>query len=235
MPKRDRVAYMREYRRARKRNGSESAETAARQEPGTLTAKQEAFCREYLEDRNAAAAYRRAGYSSSRANVGGAEMLRKATVRARIAELEVEAAERNEVSVDWVIQGLKGIAIRSERDADRRMAYRDIGEHIGMWPKRPAAEAEATAEEPRACMMGPEPCETEEEWHAYIAESLPKYERMRADPEYAERVKAEKEQEEREILEAARPYAKAGTSTVVEPTDGGRKWRVFWAGPQGSG
>ena len=67
-----------------------------------------------------------------------------------------------------------------------------------------------------------------EEWNACVAEYLPKVERMRADPEYAKRVEAEEEQERREVLEAAWPYAKAGTTTVVEPTDGGKKWRVCW-------
>ena len=222
MPKRDHVADVHEYR-ARKRNASEGAEPPAKQEPGTLTAKQEAFCREYLADRNAAAAYRRAGYSPARANVGGAEMLRNATVRARIAELEAEAAERNEVSVDWVILGLKRIAIRGERDADRRTAYRDIGEHIGMWPKRPAPAPEAAAHTPTAYMMVPEPAKDAEEFAEMVKESL------------AEGAKADPEQETREILEAALPYAKAGTSTVAEPTDGSKgRWRVIWAGPSGS-
>lgn len=204
---------------------------------GKLTARQEAFCREYLVDHNAAAAYRRVGLSSARANVGGSELLRNATVRARIGELEAEAAERNDVSVDWVLQGLKRIAVRGQHDSDRRRALRDIGEHIGMWPKRPPVEEPEATAAPEPLLVMPEPCRSAEEWNAVVPAMLAEARRMREDPEYAASVEAAEKEERAAVMEAARPYASPGATTVVEPADGagGRTWRVTWSGDQGGG
>jgi phage terminase small subunit len=71
-----------------------------------LTAKQAAFCREYMIDRNATQAAIRAGYSEKTAYSVGHENLSKPEIAAEIRKLEKEAAERNRVSIDEVVQFL---------------------------------------------------------------------------------------------------------------------------------
>jgi phage terminase small subunit len=55
-----------------------------------LTAKQKAFCQEYLIDLNSTQAATRAGYSSKTAGVQGYQLLQKTSVADRIAELQAE-------------------------------------------------------------------------------------------------------------------------------------------------
>ena len=74
--------------------------------PG-LTPKREAFCREYLVDQNATQAAARAGYSEATADRRGSRLLNKVEVQARVAELQAEAAQRNEVTVDSIVAELE--------------------------------------------------------------------------------------------------------------------------------
>ena len=155
MPKRDRVAG---------------------QEPGTLTAKQEAFCREYMVDRNAAAAARRAGYSRAQAKVAGAEMLRKATVLARVRKLQQERFDAlGDVALSaWLAlaQGLAdpgkvlfcAKAILEIDLKERALALRE--RELAM--KRGDGEAVAA----RLVYVEPPPCETAEEWAAAVEKEL---------------------------------------------------------------
>ena len=71
-----------------------------------LTAKQEAFCEEYLIDLNATQAAIRAGYSAGTANVIGCENLTKPYIADKIAELKAERTARVLVDADYVINGL---------------------------------------------------------------------------------------------------------------------------------
>ncbi len=67
----------------------------------------ESFCREYVIDvTNQAAAAIRAGYSAKTAASQASRLLKNVNVAARVAELQAEAAERNEVTVDNVIAEL---------------------------------------------------------------------------------------------------------------------------------
>ena len=68
---------------------------------------QESFCREYVIDvTNQAAAAVRAGYSAKTAASQASRLLKNVNVAARVAELQAEAAERNEVTVDNVLTEL---------------------------------------------------------------------------------------------------------------------------------
>ena len=71
-----------------------------------LTAKQEAFCIEYLIDLNATQAAIRAGYSEDTARQMGSENLSKPYMAEKIAELQEERAARTLVDVDYVVNGL---------------------------------------------------------------------------------------------------------------------------------
>jgi len=77
-----------------------------------LTAKQEAFCEEYMVDLNGAQAAIRAGYSENSAKEIGSENLTKPNVQQRIAELKAERSERTEISADYVLSSLKEVADR---------------------------------------------------------------------------------------------------------------------------
>ena len=71
-----------------------------------LTAKQEAFCEEYMIDLNATQAAIRAGYSEQTARQIGTENLAKPAISDKIAELKAERAARVLVDADYVIKGL---------------------------------------------------------------------------------------------------------------------------------
>ena len=71
-----------------------------------LTAKQEAFCIEYMVDLNATQAAIRAGYSETSARQIAADNMSKHDIADRIAELQTERSNRTLVTADYVINGL---------------------------------------------------------------------------------------------------------------------------------
>lgn len=81
-----------------------------------LTAKQNAFCHEYMIDRNAAASARRAGYSEKTARQIGAENLSKPDIRARIAELEAEHLAAVDMKAEDVVRRYATIAMADPRN-----------------------------------------------------------------------------------------------------------------------
>ena len=72
-----------------------------------LTPKREAFCQQYVVDHNATQAAIRAGYSDAAAQQQGSRLLLDVVVQARIAALQAEVAERNEVTVDSIVAELE--------------------------------------------------------------------------------------------------------------------------------
>ena len=103
-----------------------------------LTPKQARFVSEYLCDLNATQAAIRAGYSLKTAAVIGFENLRKPQIAEAVQLAQSKAAERNELSVDWVLQGLKSnIAEAALQDPYQGAVINKglelIGKHIGMF------------------------------------------------------------------------------------------------------
>lgn len=72
-----------------------------------LTAKQEAFCNEYLIDLNATQAAIRAGYSERTAKDIACENLAKPYLAEYIAKLKAERSERTLINADWVLMASK--------------------------------------------------------------------------------------------------------------------------------
>lgn len=68
-----------------------------------LTAKQEAFCREYLIDLNATQAATRAGYSAKTADRIGAQLLGKTWVAERVQALKQERAQATQITAAYVL------------------------------------------------------------------------------------------------------------------------------------
>lgn len=75
-----------------------------------LNAKQRAFCREYLVDRNATQAAIRAGYSERTARTIAAKLLAKDNIRAEIARLEAAQNKRLDITADKVKAEIAKIA-----------------------------------------------------------------------------------------------------------------------------
>jgi len=83
-----------------------------------LTDLQRRFCREYLIDRNAGQAYKRAGYKPKNdavARVSAHRLLTKANVAAEVARLEAELAERTKLTAADVIEEIRRVAFVDRR------------------------------------------------------------------------------------------------------------------------
>ena len=120
-----------------------------------LTPKQAAFVREYVVDLNATQAAIRAGYSPKTANEQASRLLANVSVATAVAEQRQIAAQRNDLTIDWVLDGLKQNLRRAMQaepvfDAEGRAtgeyvyqgavankALELLGRHIGMWAVKP--------------------------------------------------------------------------------------------------
>ncbi len=83
--------------------------------PRKLTAKQELWCLEYLEDLNATAAAKRAGYSEKTARQMGSENLSKPALTAYIQQNMNKRADRTGITQDRVLQEMALIAFGDVR------------------------------------------------------------------------------------------------------------------------
>jgi len=81
-----------------------------------LTARQQAFVREYLIDLNASQAAIRAGYSAKTAGATGFENLQKPEIAAAIAKAQQNRAERTEITQDRVLAEIAKVAFGDARD-----------------------------------------------------------------------------------------------------------------------
>jgi phage terminase small subunit len=106
-----------------------------------LTPQQERFCREYLADLNATAAYRRA-YPKAKphsAHGNANRLMANEGVRDRIVVLQAERAIRSELTADWVVERLRMEATRfgeGSTHAARVQALHLLGRHLGMFVDR---------------------------------------------------------------------------------------------------
>ena len=108
-----------------------------------LTAKQEAFCTEYMIDLNATQAAIRAGYSEDSAKQIASQNLSKHDVAERIVELKAERATRTLVTADYVLEGLLEVHRRCMTDDPDKMEHSGankslelLGKHLGMFIER---------------------------------------------------------------------------------------------------
>ena len=112
-----------------------------------LTAKQEEFCQQYLVDFNATAAAIRAGYSDKTANQQGPKLLVNVGIQHRLDELSQAAAERNDLTVDGVLESLKqlrdkAISLNQMGPAVRAEELR--GKYLAMFVDRKSVENVST-------------------------------------------------------------------------------------------
>jgi len=78
--------------------------------------KQEQFCQQYVIDLNGTKAAIRAGYSKRTANEQASRLLANVNIKERIAQLQAEIAERNQLKADDIIQELRALAFWNIKD-----------------------------------------------------------------------------------------------------------------------
>lgn len=91
----------------------------------SLTAKQEAFCKEYLVDLNGTQAAIRAGYSEKTARQIADAMLSKVYIKARVQDLMDARSKRVERTADDVLRDLQSVltdAMQKVPDRDGNIA-----------------------------------------------------------------------------------------------------------------
>lgn len=97
-----------------------------------MTDRQERFLREYLVDRNADAAARRAGYSARYGRKLAALPEVQAAAEKAAAKREAQCAVRRE----QVLQGLCELAFSEEGGSGRLKALELLGRHLGLFEGR---------------------------------------------------------------------------------------------------
>jgi len=75
-----------------------------------LTPKQKLFVQEYLKDFNATKSAKRAGFKEKSAYQTGYELLKKPEIKASIDRLKQEICDRNNLTLDWIVQRYMAIA-----------------------------------------------------------------------------------------------------------------------------
>jgi len=101
----------------------------------TLTQKQKRFCDEYVIDLNAKQAAIRAGYSEKGAKENASRMLTYANVKEEVKKLQSEVGIRNEITADFVLNGIKDIALDGEQETNRLRAFEMLGKYAGIYEK----------------------------------------------------------------------------------------------------
>ena len=142
-----------------------------------LTAKQQAFCEEYLVDLNATQAAIRAGYSENAASEIGYENLSKPQIAEVIAELQAKRSTKTELNAQWVLDRLQRVhdrCMQEEAVMDKEGATGEfkfehsgankslelIGKHLAMFTEKRAgrlAHRAPAARHPLAQRQRPAP------------------------------------------------------------------------------
>jgi len=91
-----------------------------------LRARQERFCRWFVELANGAAAARAAGYAPKWANTAGYRLLRHPRIAARIAEIEVETARLHSRTDEVLVGKLENVYRRAVVDHQFHAAARAV-------------------------------------------------------------------------------------------------------------
>ena len=99
-----------------------------------LTAKQKAFCQEYLIDLNATQAAIRAGYSQKTAQQASSRLFLNVVIKDDIQRLQADRSAKLKVTAEFVLQTILSV-INSDtaRDSDKLKAAELLGRHLGMF------------------------------------------------------------------------------------------------------
>jgi phage terminase small subunit len=81
-----------------------------------LSDRQLKFCQEYVIDLNGSAAAVRSGYSAKTAKEQASELLTRPNIKAKVAELQANMAERTQITADMVLKELWSVASSNVQD-----------------------------------------------------------------------------------------------------------------------
>jgi phage terminase small subunit len=99
-----------------------------------LTAKQQAFIKEYLIDLNSTQAAIRAGYSENTAKEIGYENLTKPHIKEAIDKAINKRSEKLQITAEYVLNKLKDITDNNEeKTADRLKGLELLGRHLKLF------------------------------------------------------------------------------------------------------
>jgi len=98
-----------------------------------LQTKRQSFAREFLVDRNATKAAERAGYSVHTAKQQGSRLLTFVDVQSEITALEVAQVEADQVSREFVISGLRNLALNAKTESKKVRSYELLGKTLRMF------------------------------------------------------------------------------------------------------
>jgi phage terminase small subunit len=106
-----------------------------------LTAKQQLFITEYCIDCNATEAAIRSGYNPKTARQIGSENLSKPYIKSEIDKRLAKRATDNGITAEFVLNGIKGIAVKGERESDKLKAFELLGKHLKLFTDKQEIEA----------------------------------------------------------------------------------------------
>jgi phage terminase small subunit len=101
-----------------------------------ISKRQKQFVNEYLVDRNATAAAKRAGYAEGSAHNAGCVLMKKPEIMAAIQKKEIKICEKLDLSVEKIISQIEDVRKECMANQDYRAALKALemlGRHIGMW------------------------------------------------------------------------------------------------------
>ena len=103
----------------------------------SITEQQKLFCREYLEDRCAAHAAIRAGYSKRSATCTASRIMRRSEIKAYIAELDLKIKSEHILTATETLERISDEAVNMRhRPADRLKALELLAKHHGLLVER---------------------------------------------------------------------------------------------------
>lgn len=107
-----------------------------------LNDKQKRFCEEYIKDFNGCQAYIRAGYSKNGARASANKLLTNTYILEYLDSLKKEVSIENSITVDFILKGVKSIALTGEKENDQLKAYEMLGKYRKMFTDNLNVKAE---------------------------------------------------------------------------------------------
>ena len=98
-----------------------------------ISIKQQNFITEYLIDSNSTQAAIRAGYSPKTAKEKGYQLVHNNSLKPIIDSKLKERALNNGITAEFVLNGIKAIAQRGEKENDQLKAYELLGKHLKLF------------------------------------------------------------------------------------------------------
>jgi phage terminase small subunit len=110
-----------------------------------LTVKQQKFIEGYLIHGNATKAYYEAGYKAKSDNIAGVEahkLLKNPKIKNTIDENMKQRSENCGITAEFVLNGIKDIALKGKKDTDKLKAYELLGKHLKLFTDKVEANIE---------------------------------------------------------------------------------------------